>query len=352
MRFRTTVFCTMAMAAIVASSVSAQTRLSFTSSETPTSPSSPVYEKWAADVKAATKGEVEIEFFYSQSLSKLGDNLKAISRGIADMGMVVPAYSRSQLPLAYLSSTATGTGDQYVVAQAWQQARKEFPEIEAEEKANNLVFLVPNSVGSVVFVGEKAYDTPEDLGGATMRLSSHYAFAAAKAGWKVNPARVLSPETYTSLEKGTIKAATTYITQIYPHKLNEVAQNLTILNLGQHMTMIYMNRDSWNKLSASARDALAKTLPQLSLDLAHAEISHSRDALTKLESDPRYPMKIHRVSDEKRKIWADQLRLSYQNNVAKAAEVNPKATQIAEKYLGSIDRIEGEVASKGYPWGK
>lgn len=334
------------------STASAETRLTFSTSESPTSPSSPVFEKWATALTAETDGDVVIEFFYSQALSKLGDNLKAVSRGVADIAVVVPAYSRTQLPLAYLSSTATGTGDQYVVAAAWQTVRDEFPAIKAEEDKNNIVFLVPNSVGSVVFVGDGIYDKPSDLNGGTMRLSSHYAYAAAKAGWPVNPARVLSPETYISLEKGTINAATTYITQIYPHKLNEVAKNVTIINLGQHTSMIYMNKDRWESLSEKARTVIKRSLPQLSLDLAKAEIEASRATLEKLDKDPRYPMNIHRIDSESRKIWAEQLRHSYENNVQKAAAVNPKAPEIAERYLSLIDSIETEVDAKGYPWEK
>ncbi|MBE0593781.1 MAG: hypothetical protein IH616_15420, partial [Gemmatimonadales bacterium] len=197
MNIRIAAACMFSCVALGISTASAETRLSFSTSESPTSPTSPVFEKWAKALTAETKGDLVIEFFYSQALSKLGDNLKAVSRGIADIATVVPAYSRTQLPLAYLSSTATGTGDQYVVTHAWRQVREEFPEIKAEEDANNVVYLAAGSVGSVVFVGENAYDTPADLAGGTMRLSSHYAYAASKANWPVNPARILSPETYT-----------------------------------------------------------------------------------------------------------------------------------------------------------
>lgn len=350
MKIRLTAACVLASVAFGVSTVSAETRLTFSTSETPTSPTSPVFEKWAKKLNAETNGDLVIEFYYSQALSKLGDNLKAVSRGIADIATVVPAYSRTQLPLAYLSSTATGTGDQYVVTSAWQQVRKEFPGIKAEEDKNNIVYLAAGSVGSVVFVGEGIYDTPADLKGGTMRLSSHYAYAAAKASWPVNPARILSPETYMSLERGTINAATTYITQIYPHKLNEVAKNVTILNLGQHTSMFYMNKDRWESLSETSRAAVQRSLPQLMLDLAQAEIDASHEALQKLEKDPRYPMKVHRLSNESRKIWAEQLKLSYENNVEKAASVNPNATAIAAKYLSLIDSIEAEVEKKGYPW--
>lgn len=347
MILRSVAVCLLALAV---SSAAAEIRLTFSTAESPTSPSSRVFEDWAKKLSDETKGDLRIEFFYSQALSRLGDNLKAVSRGIADIAMVVPAYSPAQLPIAYLAETATGTGDQYVVTRAWQQVREEFPEIKAEEDRNNLVYLVPNSAGSVLFIGERVYETPADFKGETMRLSTSYAYAANQAKWNVNPARILSPETYMALEKGTISAATTYVTQIYPHKLNEVAKHVTLINQGQHTSMFYMNKDRWNGLSEANRAALERSLPGLARDLARSEIEASHETLSRLEGDPQYPMKIHRVSKDSQEVWADKLKLAYEYNIEKAAAVNPKASDIAVRYLQLIDEIEAEVSEKGYPW--
>ncbi|KKM08176.1 hypothetical protein LCGC14_1726470 [marine sediment metagenome] len=128
---------TVAAAVLTMAAQTAEARtLSFSSSSPPSAATSEVLKDWAETLKEATDGELEIEFYWQQSLSKLGDNLDAVASGLADMAVVVPAYSRQKLPLNYLSSTSIGTGDPWVISEAWLKTRKEFPAfIEEEVKA-------------------------------------------------------------------------------------------------------------------------------------------------------------------------------------------------------------------------
>ncbi|MGM0583902.1 MAG: TRAP transporter substrate-binding protein DctP [Pseudomonadota bacterium] len=324
--------------------------LSFTTSATPNSPQSPVFEAWAKMLEEKTDGELTVEFYYQQSLSKLADNLEAISSGLADIGIVVAAYDRSKLPLTYLSSTSFGTGDPYAVSQAWLETREKFPAIKEEEKSNNVKFLTNHSINATVLVGDKFFRTPQDMAGETMRLSSHYTFAARNEGIDVNAARIRSPETYTSLEKGTISGAVTYLGQIYPYKLNEVADHLTLLDLGQHMNMYYINRDRWESMTEEQRSIIEGSLPQLAIDLAKAELEYDMQSLERVQKDPEYPMDVLHVSSENREKWADALRPSYENNVSKAESVNPVAPEIGDYYISRINAWDDKLQSEGHPW--
>lgn len=340
----------LALALTAAPAAQAAEVLSFTTSATPTAPQSPVFEAWAKMLEEKTGGELTVEFYYQQSLSKLADNLKAVSSGLADIGILVPAYTRTVFPLTYLSSTSFGTGNPYVISQAWFATRDRFPEIAAEDEANNLRFLTNHSIGSTVLVGDQFYPTPQAMNGKTMRLSSHWTYAAKVLNLDVNPANIRSPETYTSLEKGTITGSVTYLGQLYPYKLNEVADHLTILDLGQHMNMYYMNLDRWNDLEPEHREIIEASLPQLTLDLARAEIVFDDDSLAKVQVDETYPMKVLKVEGADRDAWRDGLKPSYDNNIAKASEVNPDAPKIAEFYLSKVDELEAKLKAEGYPW--
>lgn len=334
---------------LVASAADART-LSFSSSSPPSAATSQVLQAWADDLAEATDGELEIEFYWQQSLSKLGDNLDAVASGLADMAVVVPAYSRQKLPLNYLSSTATGTGDPWVISKAWRETRAAFPSIAEEEKNENIKFLAIESIGPVIFVGSTIYKSPEDFDNATMRLASHYAFAAQNSGWNVNPARIRSPETYTSLEKGTISGATTYANQIFPFRLNEVADYITRPDLGQHSNMYYMNLDVWNDLSDDERAVIEASLDDLNMAFAKAEVNEAVTVFDEVQNDETYPMQVYELTDSERVVWAEALEPSYDNNVAKAAEVNPAATEIGNAYKANREAAEAALTTGGYPW--
>jgi len=341
--------CAAALTLMSAQMLSAET-LSFTSSSPPDSPPSVVLKEWAEKLSKQTNGDLDIEFYWQQSLSKLGDNLDAVASGLADMGVVVPAYSRQKLPLAYLSSTATGSGDPWVISQAWRDTREKFPVIAEEEEAENVKFLAIESIGPVIFVGNKFYKSPDDFDNATMRLSSHYAFAAQNSGWSVNPARVQSPETYTSLEKGTITGATTYANQLYPYKLNEVTDYVTRIGLGQHSNMYYMNLDVWNELSDEHKKIIEDSLPALNEAFAKAEIEAADSVFDSVQSDEKYPMQIYELTEAEQAVWTEAMAPSYDANTGKAAEVNPRAIEVAQAYRDELNAIAEDVEAKGYPW--
>jgi len=342
---------TMAATALAMATQIAEARmLSFSSSSPPSAATSEVLKEWAESLSEATVGSLEVEFYWQQSLSKLGDNLDAVASGLADMAVVVPAYSRQKLPLNYLSSTSTGTGDPWVISEAWLKTRASFPSITEEEAKENIKFLAIESIGPVIFVGDKVYSSPDDFQNATMRLSSHYAFAAQNSGWEVNPARVQSPETYTSLEKGTITGATTYANQLFPFRLNEVADFVTRPDLGQHANMYYMNLDVWNDLTEEERAAIEGSLVDLNLAFAKAEVNEAETVFKQVQSDETYPMTVKELSESERDVWAAALEPSYENNVAKAAEVNPAANDIGKAYKANREEADQTLQSSGYPW--
>lgn len=97
--------------------------LTFSTSATPTQPQSRVWEAWAKSIEEQSGGALKVEFYYQQALAKLADNFEAVSSGLADIGVVIPGYDRAKMPHTYLISSATDTGDQYVVSQAWQETR-------------------------------------------------------------------------------------------------------------------------------------------------------------------------------------------------------------------------------------
>ena len=338
------------LALAVTAGIADARKLSFTTSGNPNEPATQASMAWAELIKERTNGELEIEFFYQQSLSKLPDNLSAIADGVADMGTVIPAYSRKDMPLTYLSSTATGSGNPYVVNTAWQATREAFPQLEAEDEKNNIMLLAASSIGPVLLIGNKAYNSPDDFDGAAMRLSSHFARAAKANDWSVSPTRIRFPEMYTALEKGTITGGSAYMSQILPYNLQEVARFGTVLNLGQHMNQIYMSRDTWNSLTDSQRQVISDSLPELAALQTRKMVEAIEADLENVQNDAKYPMRVVELSEEERAVWSEQMAVAQKLQVSKAAEVDPAAAEIAEFYLSKIGEVTEDLNANGYPW--
>ena len=332
------------------SMAAAQTRLSYTTSSSPSATEVPALMAWAEYLNKESGGEIEVEFYWQQALSKLEDNLRAVSSGLADIGMIVPSYTQSRMPMNTLSSTTIGSGDPYLVGEAWLQTREQHTEIIAEEARLKLKFLFNYSVGPVVLLGDRHYLSPGDFKGETMRLNTHFSQTAAHYGWNVNAANVRSPEMYTALEKGTISGGATYLSQILPYRLNEVADHMVELNLGQHMNLVYMNLDVWESLSPRVQQLIDQSLPKLRTDINRAFIDESNTVRDTIANHPDFPVNSIQLDDERRAEWAAMLDYSYQHNVDLAAKITPRARDIAETFKENIDLLEADYKENGYPW--
>lgn len=87
---------------------------------------------WADEIKKRTNGKVQIKFYWSQSLVKAKETLKAVGAGLVDTGTVLGLYTPADLPIWNLSNAPFGGRDPWVGMRTWQDLRKESPELQKE----------------------------------------------------------------------------------------------------------------------------------------------------------------------------------------------------------------------------
>lgn len=76
----------MGMGAMLSTSALAATKIRYADLGPPKGWRAESLIEWAEKIKTRTKGEVEVEFFWSQSLLKAKDTLKGVGSGLADSG--------------------------------------------------------------------------------------------------------------------------------------------------------------------------------------------------------------------------------------------------------------------------
>ena len=111
-----------------------------------------------------------------------------------------------------------------------------------------------------------------------------------------------------------------------------------------------MNLDVWNDLSDEERAAIEDSLDDLNLAFAKAEVNEAVSVFEEVQKDDVYPMQVYELTDDERELWVEPLKASYENNVAKAAEVNPAATEIGEAYEAHREAADTALDADGYPW--
>ncbi|MCU5784518.1 TRAP transporter substrate-binding protein DctP [Alloalcanivorax xenomutans] len=308
---------------------------------------------WMDSIDQCTKGETRIKGYYLQSLVKLKDALSGVSAGIADIAIIAPGYDQAKLPLWYLAKSDVGSGNPYVTAVAFNHMRDRFSAIRDEEKRNNIKYISHYSVGPVVILSvDKPYMQPSDLDGAKAYFASTWSRAAKLQGWKVATVSLSFSDLYSSMERGTIDAFTSYLPLIEAYKHNEVANYAVNPGIGQQMNLIAMNRGVWKSLPVKSRECFDSLQPKLLLRLARAELDDSANAQKRLSGAEKYSMQFLEPDDKQKAAWNEGFEKANDEKVERLSKYNQHVAEINKAYLKEVGAVTEAVRQEGYPWEK
>ena len=102
---------------------------------------SKVYDWLLVEIEKATEGRVKFERYYSGSLAKPNEQLRAASTGLAGMSLVVPSYVPAQLPLANVGSNPALWSDSWTGSKAYSALYAQQPAMAKELDKQNVKLI-------------------------------------------------------------------------------------------------------------------------------------------------------------------------------------------------------------------
>lgn len=202
---------------------------------------------WIQKVKEVTKGVVDIQGHYAQSLFKGTDALEAIKGGQADLGWIAMGFfpgvaSLSEvITLPFLPVPNSETAG----AVLWQLYEK-FPSMQKQYAGIKVLNFV--ALGPFVWVGrQKAVSTLADFKGLKLRSLGGPPTDMLKAMGAI-PVFMGINDVYLNIEKGVIDGALLPWEAILSFKPYEIAKHFTYAPFHQAFFVVGMNEKKWNSL--------------------------------------------------------------------------------------------------------
>lgn len=232
-----------------AAPVFAETTLRIGTVLAPNDPMGQGLDKFAADVKEATGGEVVVEVFHN---SQLGDTTEMLdqARAGANVGTVTDVARLSSFVPSLAIMSAPFLFDTYEQADkfALSDAYMGWGEELAEEAG--LVMLASNWYqGARHALTQEPIAVPADLAGVRMRTIGAPIWIETIRAMGAEPTPIPWGEVYSALQLGTIDAAEAQPTAIWGAKLYEVIKHVSLTGHIQLVTALVISADSWNELS-------------------------------------------------------------------------------------------------------
>jgi TRAP-type C4-dicarboxylate transport system substrate-binding protein len=211
-------------------------------------------QPWVKQVEKAAKGQVKINIYPSQTLSKGKDNWNAVKNGIADIGWCFHGYWPGLTSLAdVISLPAMPFKSAEKGSEVLWKLYEKFPSIQKQFKDNHILLLYTSNPYMLITT-KKQVKTLDDVKGLKIRMPGGPPTEQMKALGGV-PMMIPMPDNYISLQKGVIDGMGAPWEAILGFRLYEVVKYYTEAPLPAVYFSVAFNKKKWNSLPKEIQDA-------------------------------------------------------------------------------------------------
>jgi TRAP-type C4-dicarboxylate transport system substrate-binding protein len=290
-------------------------------------------EAWCKEVEKRTNGQVVIQYFPGQTLTKGAVCYDGVVQGISDIGLSVLAYTRGRFPVMEVLDLPLGYQNG---RQATAVVNDFYYKMQPKELGDTQVMYLHAHGPGLLNTRKKPVRTLEDLKGMKVRSTGCSAKVVAALGG--TPVAKPMPESYQLLEKGVVDASVHPIESNKGWSLGEVIDFVTESYPAGYTTTFFvvMNKDKWNSLP----DDVKKTIQEINREW----IAKTGEAWDQADQEgwkfiKEKGVEVIKLSDEESKRWGEAVKPLLDEYVKKAeaaglpgAEALKVAQEAVEKF--------------------
>lgn len=263
------------LAFMISSPIQAQAKthkLTYSNFFPPTHIQSKLAESWCMEVEKRTNGQVKVEYFPGQTLTKARQVYDGVVEGLSDVGFSVLAYTRGRFPVMSAVDLPLGYTSGVAATKVVNAVYNKFKPKELMD--TEVMYLHAHGPGLINTKG-KPVRKMADMKGLKFRAHGTSALVVEALGGTPVPKPM--PETYQMLQKGVVEGAVYPMEAAKGWKLGEVTNYITADFSAAYTTSFFvvMNKDKWNAFP----DDVQKTIREINVEWAakHGEAWDTSD---------------------------------------------------------------------------
>jgi TRAP-type transport system periplasmic protein len=212
-------------------------------------------QPWVKQVERASRGQVKIQIYPNQTLSRGEDNWDAVKNGFADIGWCSHGYWPGMTPLAdVISLPALPFKSAEKGSEVLWKLYEMFPTMQRQFEENHVLVLYASPPQTLITT-QKRVKTLEDVRGLKIRATKGPP-ADQILAMGGTPMLIPMPDTYVSLQMGTIDGTGASYEAILGLRLYEVTKFYTEVPFPADYFSIVMNKNKWDSLSQGVKEAM------------------------------------------------------------------------------------------------
>lgn len=209
--------------------------------------------QWCKEVEKRTNGRVKVTLFPGSTLTPPAQTYAGVVKGIADIGLSFPSYTKGRFPLTEVIDLPLGYKRADVGGKMVNEYYKKFKPKEFDEV--NVLYLYTTQPHKL-FTKRPVHNL-EDLKGLKIRTTGTTAPITKALGGI--PVAMPITEAYDSLSKGVVQGIAITYEPMKGWKLAEVVSYCTEYSSAYtHAYFVVMNKNKWNALPVDIQKIIEK----------------------------------------------------------------------------------------------
>ncbi|TDX27645.1 TRAP-type C4-dicarboxylate transport system substrate-binding protein [Modicisalibacter xianhensis] len=205
-----------------------------------------IFEAWAKTIEEESNGELRVQNFPSQTLSKADDTYEATVKGIADIGITAQGYTAGRFPLSQIVELP-GVAESAPEGACIMQTLYNEGHFGDEYKDSHVLFMFTTGPG-YIHTRETDVQTPKDLEGLRIRRPTAVAGNMLE-NMGAQPVGMPAPDIYTSMQRGVIDGLSFPWEGMKVFRLNELANYHTQVPFYTLVFVATMNEKTYQRLT-------------------------------------------------------------------------------------------------------
>ncbi len=221
-----------------------------TQSARPGTPRADYLVRFQKAVAERTKGEIEVQIYWANSLVHAKEALEAVQLGTADMADLAVGYFSDKIRLLQVAGLPFSVSDPVKAWQGTERVLKQIPEASAELTKFGHKVVGMTATASYQLVAHDPIRNLAELKGKKVGTFGRIAPKAIKAGGGI-PVSTTGGEMYEALQRKTIDARILSFEAAQRFKTYEVAKYMSKIEMGciAGVSMFTINKRKWDSLS-------------------------------------------------------------------------------------------------------
>ncbi len=303
----------------------------------------------AEQIAERTNGEVTVEQNWGGALFKTNAALQSIGLGVADMGVLIGAYSASEFPELQLAGLQLKPAHPWVMMQAMYELMSTNEHLQQRYEEMNIEYISTFSLspGILACSGEGIRSLADVPGKKIAHTGSSTDIFGELGG---NLVSMPIYEVYQGMETGLVECSVTYAYYAVASKLNELVNTVTDMHFSPLASLaMFMNKDTYDSLTPE-QQAIIKQIGRDTMDfygemLADADVK----AMETLTTGPKAVDLVELPAEDYARI-AELFKPSVANWKADASAVGTDGEALMAELYTLIDKWTAVMEKDGLPW--